>query len=395
MTVLSTTTVPGSAKRSMHDDEQLAILASVLRTAVDAIIIIDQRGTIESANIATERMFGFSPGEMIGQNVKMLMPSPDHEQHDGYLERYQKTGERHIIGIGREVTGKRKDGSLFPLHLGVSEVETDQRKLFTGILRDISELKAAEAELKQLNATLDQRVKAQAAELQQAQLELVEKEKFATLGRISGGIAHEIRNPLNAIKTSAYYLLNAQTPSPAKTQEHLTRIDRQVTVIDSAVTALSDLARLPEPQASEIDLKAMITGILRETKLPGNVTVQQHFTEELPRIWADEKQLPIVFKNLLRNARDAMPDGGSLILSARVDEPFVVVTVRDSGIGMPPEIAQRVAEPFFSTKARGMGLGMAITTAILEKNQCKMRLESEPGRGTSFDISIPIAGQSR
>ncbi|MEO9594115.1 PAS domain S-box protein, partial [Rhodopirellula bahusiensis] len=204
----------------MHDDEQLAILASVLRTAVDAIIIIDQKGTIESANIATERMFGFNSVEMIGQNVKMLMPSPYHEQHDGYLDRYQKTGERHIIGIGREVTGKRKDGSLFPLHLGVSEVETDQRKLFTGILRDISELKAAEGELKQLNATLDQRVRTQAAELQQAQLELVEKEKFATLGRISGGIAHEIRNPLNAIKTSAYYLLNAQSPSPQKTEEH-------------------------------------------------------------------------------------------------------------------------------------------------------------------------------
>ena len=379
----------------MHDDEQLAILASVLRTAVDAIIIIDQRGTIESANIATERMFGFSPGEMIGQNVKMLMPSPDHEQHDGYLARYKETGERHIIGIGREVTGKRKDGSLFPLHLGVSEVQTDQRKLFTGILRDISELKAAEAELKQLNATLDQRVKAQAAELQQAQLELVEKEKFATLGRISGGIAHEIRNPLNAIKTSAYYLLNAQSPSPTKTQEHLTRIDRQVTVIDSAVTALSDLARLPEPQASEIDLAAMITGILRETKLPGNITVQQNFPEELPKTWADEKQLPIVFKNLIRNARDAMPDGGSLHLSVRIVEAFLVVTVQDSGIGMPPEIAQRVAEPFFSTKARGMGLGMAITTAILEKNQCQMRLESEPGRGTTFDISIPIAGQNR
>ncbi|MEP4681829.1 MAG: PAS domain S-box protein, partial [Rhodopirellula bahusiensis] len=365
----------------MHDDEQLAILASVLRTAVDAIIIIDQKGTIESANIATERMFGFNSVEMIGQNVKMLMPSPYHEQHDGYLDRYQKTGERHIIGIGREVTGKRKDGSLFPLHLGVSEVETDQRKLFTGILRDISELKAAEGELKQLNATLDQRVRTQAAELQQAQLELVEKEKFATLGRISGGIAHEIRNPLNAIKTSAYYLLNAQSPSPQKTEEHLTRIDRQVTIIDSAVTALSDLARLPEPQASEIDIPAMISGTLRDTKLPRSIVVEQEFPANLPKAWADAKQLPIVFKNIIRNARDAMPEGGSLQLSARLHESMIVVSVQDDGIGMPPEVAQRIAEPFFSTKARGMGLGMAITTAILEKNQCEMRLESSPNEG--------------
>ncbi|KLU05243.1 Two-component oxygen-sensor histidine kinase FixL [Rhodopirellula islandica] len=379
----------------MHDVEQLAVLASVLRTAVDAIIIIDERGTIESVNLATERMFGFRADEMLGQNVKMLMPSPYHEQHDGYLDRYQETGERHIIGIGREVTGQRKDGSLFPLHLAVSEVEAKERKLFTGILRDISDFKAAEAELKQLNATLDQRVQDQAAELQKAQTELVEKEKFATLGRISGGIAHEIRNPLNAIKTSAYYLLNAKTPSPAKTEEHLNRIDRQVSSINNAVTALSDLARLPDPQSSPMDVAEMLATILRECKLPQNIVVTQIVPADLPNVWADEKQLPIVFKNLIRNARDAMSEGGALQLSARHLESQVVVTVQDDGIGMSPDVVRRIAEPFFSTKARGMGLGMAITTAILEKNHCSMELESEPNEGTTFQISIPIAEQSQ
>ncbi|WP_338020199.1 two-component system sensor histidine kinase NtrB [Rhodopirellula sp. P2] len=379
----------------MHDVEQLAVLASVLRTAVDAIIIIDQRGRIESVNLATERMFGFRSGEMLGQNVKMLMPSPYHEQHDGYLGRYQETGERHIIGIGREVTGQRKDGSLFPLHLAVSEVEAKERKLFCGILRDISDLKAVEAELKQLNATLDQRVQDQAAELQKAQSELVEKEKFATLGRISGGIAHEIRNPLNAIKTSAYYLLNAKTPSPAKTEEHLNRIDRQVSSINNAVTALSDLARLPDPQSRPLDVAEMLVAILRDCKLPRNIIVTQDVPADLPNVWADEKQLPIVFKNLIRNARDAMNEGGALKLSARLLESQVVVTVQDDGLGMSPEVVHRIAEPFFSTKARGMGLGMAITTAILEKNRCTMELESEPNQGTTFQISIPIAEQNQ
>jgi two-component system sensor kinase FixL len=378
---------------SMHDVEQLAVLASVLRTAVDAIIIIDQRGTIESVNLATERMFGFRSDEMLGQNVKMLMPSPYHEQHDGYLTRYQQTGERHIIGIGREVIGRRKDGSQFPLHLAVSEVETKERKLFTGILRDISDLKAVEAELKQLNATLDQRVQEQAAELQRAQSELVEKEKFATLGRISGGIAHEIRNPLNAIKTSAYYLLNAKSPSPAKTEEHLNRIDRQVSIIDNAVTALSDLARLPDPQSTALNLAELMRGILHDCKLPRNIHVTENYPAGLPDVWADEKQLPIVFKNLIRNARDAMPEGGALLLSARRVNSRILVTVEDNGIGMAPDVVQRIAEPFFSTKARGMGLGMAITAAILEKNRCTMELNSEPGRGTTFHISIPLAEQ--
>ncbi|WDQ14858.1 PAS domain S-box protein [Rhodopirellula sp. P2] len=388
-------TAPDHGNQAMHDVEQLAVLASVLRTAVDAIIIIDQRGRIESVNLATERMFGFRSGEMLGQNVKMLMPSPYHEQHDGYLGRYQETGERHIIGIGREVTGQRKDGSLFPLHLAVSEVEAKERKLFCGILRDISDLKAVEAELKQLNATLDQRVQDQAAELQKAQSELVEKEKFATLGRISGGIAHEIRNPLNAIKTSAYYLLNAKTPSPAKTEEHLNRIDRQVSSINNAVTALSDLARLPDPQSRPLDVAEMLVAILRDCKLPRNIIVTQDVPADLPNVWADEKQLPIVFKNLIRNARDAMNEGGALKLSARLLESQVVVTVQDDGLGMSPEVVHRIAEPFFSTKARGMGLGMAITTAILEKNRCTMELESEPNQGTTFQISIPIAEQNQ
>ncbi|QDT02121.1 Sensor protein FixL [Rubripirellula lacrimiformis] len=376
----------------MRDHEQQAVLATVLRTAVDAIVIIDQRGTIESVNPATERLFGYSADEMLDQNVKMLMPSPYQEEHDGYLDRYHKTGERRIIGIGRQVMGKRKDGSTFPLHLAVSEVDVGQRKLFAGIIRDISDLKAVEDELKQLNATLDQRVKDQADQLYQAQCDLQEKERFAMLGRISGGIAHEIRNPLNAMKTSAYYLLNAKSPSQAKVHEHLTRIDRQVTVIDSAVTALSDLARLPEPNATAIDVAAMLDEILCDKKLPDDIEVEQDFPDDLPLALADQKQLPIVFSNLISNARDAMPDGGVLRLSVRSEGQQMLVTVCDSGTGMAPEVLDRISEPFFSTKARGMGLGMAITVAILEKNRCQMQMESAVGKGTTFCIAIPLAG---
>ncbi|WP_145275498.1 PAS domain S-box protein [Planctomycetes bacterium SV_7m_r] len=379
----------------MDDHEQQAILASVLKTAVDAIVIIDQRGIVQSVNPATERMFGFGASELIGQNVKILMPSPYHEQHDGYLDWYEETSEKKIIGIGREVIGKRKDGSTFPLHLAVSEVESGSRKLYTGILRDISDLKAVEQELKRLNATLDQRVHQQAEQLHQAETQLIEKEKFATLGRISGGIAHEIRNPLNAIKTSAYYLLNARSPSPAKHEEHLQRIDRQVTVIDSAVTALSDLARLPEPNATAVSIPDIVEAILRDKQLPRSIEVRKDFPTDLPGAWVDEKQLPIVLKNLIRNARDAMPDGGVLELAAQVDDQQVQVLVTDTGVGMTAEVVERLCEPFFSTKARGMGLGMAITMAILQKNHGTMQVDSTVGQGTRFTLSLPIGGDDR
>lgn len=377
----------------MDDVEKQAVLASVFQTAVDAIVIIDRRGIIHSVNPATERMFGYGASELVDQNVKILMPSPYHEQHDGYLDRYEATGEKRIIGIGREVIGKRKDGSTFPLHLAVSEVNSGSRKLYTGILRDISDLKAAEQDLKQLNATLDERVHEQAEQLHHAKKELIEKEKFATLGRISGGIAHEIRNPLNAIKTSAYYLLNARSPSPAKHQEHLSRIDRQVTVIDSAVTALSDLARLPEPNATSVSVSEMVEVILRDKQLPGNIEVRRDFPTDLPPARVDEKQLPIALKNLIRNARDAMPDGGVLKLAARVKDQQMQIEVTDNGVGMPPEVVERLCEPFFSTKARGMGLGMAITMAILQKNHCAMQIDSVNGKGTTVILSLPINGE--
>ncbi len=378
----------------MREHEQQAIFASVLQTAVDAIVIIDESGTIESVNPATERMFGFTSHEMRGRNVKLLMPPPDHELHDGYLKHYYETGERQIIGIGREVTGKRKDGSTFPLHLAVSEIDAGQRKLFTGIMRDISDLKAAHAALQQLNATLDQRVRVQANELQQVQSELNEKEKFATLGRISGGIAHEIRNPLNAIKTSAYFLRHADSLSEAKRLEHLTRIDRQVTIIDSAVTALSELARLSEPTSGPCDMIAMLDEIIEGKQLTEGIVVQRNYSPELPAAFVDENQIPIVFKNLIRNARDAMPSGGTLTLSARAENDRIIISVQDTGTGIASEILERIHEPFFSTKARGMGLGLAITKTIIEKNRGTIQIQTKLAHGTTFSVSLPTQDSS-
>ena len=368
-----------------------ARLQAILDSAVDAIITIDQQGIIESVNPATRRMFLYEDAEIVGQNVSRLMPSPFAEQHGQYIRDYLASGEAKIIGIGREVVGQRKDGSTFPMHLAVSELAIGDQRFFTGIVRDISDLKAAQQELARLNARLEDRVKQRTNELRAAQAELVAREKLATLGQVSGGIAHEIRNPLNAVKTSAYYLLNANNPSDKKRREHLERIDRQVMLIDNVVTALSDVAKLPDPRLTEVCCHTMLADIVREINMPRNINVRVDVPGDVPKASADELQIPIVFRNLLRNARDAMPDGGEIAVHTEVKENRLLIHVDDSGVGIPPEQLERILEPLYSTKARGMGLGLAICKAILEKNGASLHIESHPGTGSRFTVDLALA----
>lgn len=373
--------------------EQQVHLQAILDNAVDAIITITDRGIVESVNPATVELFGYSAGEIVGENIKMLMPMPYSHEHDGYLENYLKSGKKKIIGIGREVVGQRKDGTTFPMHLGVSEVRVGNRVRFTGMIRDITELKEAEQKLEKINEQLEERVRLRTAELHEAQATLLQKEKLATLGQVSGGIAHEIRNPLNAVKTSTFYLLHAKDPKPEKLREHLNRIDRQVTMIDSVVTALSDVAKLPDPKFEPASIGSVLIKVLKETSLPESIEVELELPDDLPSVLIDEHQIPIVFRNLVRNARDAMPDGGKLSVSAVACDDKVIVHVKDTGIGIAPENLTRITEPLFSTKARGMGLGLSISRTILEKNQGQLKVESELGKGTEFKIELRSAAE--
>lgn len=373
------------------ENERHSLLVAILETAVDAIIVIDEHGVIQSVNPATEQLFGYSKNEVVGSNIKQLMPSPYREEHDDYLQHYHDTRERRIIGIGREVVGQRKDGSTFPIYLSVSEFAVDGRKFFTGIVHDITKLKAAERQLTEMNTMLEEKVRERTRELREAQAELVRKEKLATLGQISAGIAHEIRNPLNAVKTSAYFLLHAQNPAEAKVREHLERIDRQVAMVDNVVTALTDVARLPEPTATDCDIRSMLTDSLRGVSLSSLISVEMELSDELPLIPVDPNQLPIVFRNLIRNARDAMPNGGTLTFSASEADGEVTIQISDTGVGIHPEDLLKITEPFFTTKAHGMGLGLAITKAIVENNGGRLEVTSELGRGTCFSIILRAA----
>jgi signal transduction histidine kinase len=216
-------------------------------------------------------------------------------------------------------------------------------------------------------------------------------ERLAAIGQVAGGIAHELRNPLNVVKTSVYFLLNARSPTPSKTAEHLQRIERHVSLADGVITALSSFAKMPVPNLRPVLLRPCIEEALEINPVPPSVRVDLDFPPDLPAALADPDQLRIVFGNLIRNARDAMPEGGQLTVSGFAVGDAVEVAVTDTGVGIPPENLVRIQEPLFSTKARGLGLGLAIARAILEKNRGSLRIASEQGRGSTFTVRLTAA----
>lgn len=217
-------------------------------------------------------------------------------------------------------------------------------------------------------------------------------DRLATIGQVAGGIAHELRNPLNVIKTSVYYLLHAKLSTPEKRAEHMERIERQVSIADGVITALNDFARLPIPTLQNLSLEPCLREVLEAVPLGESIAVALDVPTSVPEVLGDVRQLKIVFANLIRNARDAMPDGGRLGLSARRGEADQVdVVVSDTGVGIKPEDLPRVSEPLYSTKARGIGLGLAISRAIVEKHQGRLQVASEPGRGSQFTVTLAAA----
>jgi signal transduction histidine kinase len=298
-----------------------------------------------------------------------------------YVARRWKVGWRHV-------------------EIGLDQVYTNVAlsRLRRGLLRALGETwQGAPPEERAVRRSLDALLDLDLAIIEDAyQAEYAARqqrsERLAAIGQVAGGIAHELRNPLNVVKTSVYYLLNARQPSPTKTAEHLQRIERHVVVADGVITALSNFARLPLPNLQPFPVELLVREVLELTPLPDNVQAVLDLPPSLPPGLADQEQLRIVLGNLIRNAREAMPQGGRLTITARPAGDAVEVDVSDTGVGIPAENLKRVMEPLYSTKARGLGLGLAIARSILEKNNGSLRVVSEPGRGTTFTVRLAAAG---
>lgn len=612
-------------------------LEAILNTAADAIITIDEQGIIQSANPASERLFGYPISELIGNNVGRLMPTPYAEEHDVYIADYIKTGKRKIIGIGREVEGKRKDGTTFPVDLAVSELDAGGQRLFTGIVRDISERRLAEAErqslgriledslnevyvvdakslrfiqvnqgarenigysldelrkltpldltpdftpealsqlieplrngekekdvfetmhrrkdgsfydvevhlqlgtfrgtqafvaicldttarkraerslrvqqralesavngiiitdpnqpdnptvyvnpaalqitgysreemlgkncrflqkdqcdqealhevraaikeqrkcrvvlqnfrkdgtpfwneltispvrdengelthfvgiqsditarrdaeeaLARVNQELEERVQERTRQLEEAQQQLVRKEKLATMGQLAGSVAHEIRNPMGVIRNASYYLEQTQTDSDEDAKEALGEISRGIANAERIVSELLDYAREPKAETSPFSLVEAIDAALQMVPMPASVRIERADAAALRAI-GDRRQIEQLLANLVQNATHAMPDGGTLTLRCATANGWVVTEVSDTGVGISADELEKIFDPLFTKKAKGIGLGLALGRRYAELNNGSLVVESEPGQGATFKLSLPLA----
>jgi signal transduction histidine kinase len=329
----------------------------------------DARKVITGGQQQIQRLKG-----TLQQWVRELLAGP---YENDYVTRRWKVGWRHVeIGLDQVYTNV----ALSRLRTGLL-VALDER--WTGALEPLQAIRRSLNTLMDLDlAIIEDAYQAEYMARQQR------TERLAAIGQVAGGVAHELRNPLNVVKTSVYYLLNARNPSPEKQAEHLKRIERHVTLADGVITALSSFAKMPVPNLQPFPVGQCIQEALETNPVPDNIQVTIDCPASLPPVLADIDQLRIVFANLIRNAREAMPKGGSLSIKAMPVEGAVEVAVTDTGVGISPEDIHRILEPLYSTKARGLGLGLAIARAILDKNKASMRLSSEIGRGSSFTVRL-------
>jgi len=299
----------------------------------------------------------------------------------GYVERRSRVGQRHVeIGLDQVYTNVALSRLRSGLVAALGATWTADRTALVTTIQSLNKLLDLDL------ALIEDAYQAEYLARQQR------VERMAAIGQVGGGVAHELRNPLNVIKTSVYFLLNARTLTPEKRAEHLQRIERHVLLADGVITALSDFARMPVP-----DLKSVVVQRVMEEAVEANppldtVHVIHDWPADLPPVLADANQLRIVFANLVRNAREAMPQGGTLTLTGRAVDGRVDVTVADTGVGIPAEELLRIMEPLYTTKARGLGLGLALSRAILEKNTGSLHVTSQPGTGTTFTVRLTADG---
>jgi two-component system sensor kinase FixL len=360
-----------------------AHLASILNTVPDAMIVIGEDGTVQSFSPAAERLFGYTAAELIGKNIKMLMPSPYRENHDEYLRRYMRTGERRIIGIGRLVVGERKDGSTFPMELAVGEMRSSDRHFFTGFIRDITQRQQSEARLQEL------------------QSELVHVSRLTAMGQMASALAHELNQPLSAI---AGYMKGSRRLLESGGEDHSDLLrDAMDKAGDQALRAGQIIRRLRE-FVGRGDSERRVESVKRlieeasalalvGTKDQG-VRVRFQFDPAVDLVLVDKVQIQQVLLNLLRNAVEAMEASQSrelVISTATRDDDMVAVSVVDTGAGIAPELMSQLFQPFVTNKRHGMGVGLSICRTIVEAHGGQITVEPNPGGGTIFRFTVRAA----
>jgi two-component system, LuxR family, sensor kinase FixL len=358
-----------------------AHLRSILETVPDAMIVIDEQARIQFFSAAAERLFGYKDQEVIGENIRILMPDPYQTQHDGYMHRYLTTGERRIIGIGRVVVGQSKDGSTFPIELAVGEMRSGGQRYFTGFIRDLTERQKTEARLQEL------------------QSELVHMSRFTALGEMASTLAHEINQPLTAIanylKGSRRILQRMKGQDVSMLEGALNQAAEQALRAGQVIRHLREFVARGESERHIENLPKLVqeaSALALVGAREKGVRVTYRFDPDAPLVLADRIQIQQVLLNLIRNAIEAMQDASrrEMLIATRSmpQEGLVEISVSDTGTGIEPEVLERLFQPFVTTKKHGMGVGLSICRTIVESHGGKIWIESEVGDGTTFRFTL-------
>lgn len=339
---------------------------AIIDAAVDGIIVIDSRGRIEAFNASAERMFGYTEAEIKGQNITVLMPEPDRSRHDGYLQHHLRTGERKIIGIGRAVTARHRDGHNVPVHLSVGEFEIDGELHFTGILHDLSRRTELEERLREATA-------------------------LARLGEMAAVIAHEVRNPLAAVR-GAVQVIGSRLPAAGNDAAIIREVIVRIDGLNDLIQDLLVFARPPAPKVLRSDLRSLVNSVVTLMKRdPANRDLEIVIDGAPPPALVDANLMTIALQNLLINAAQAQNGHGTIRVILAAENEAIRIEIRDSGPGIPAEIFADLFRPFRTTKARGTGLGMATAKRLTESQGGTIAVDCPAGGGTIVSLTVPLA----
>lgn len=361
-------------------------LRSILDTVPDAVVVIDRQGLMTSFSPAAERMFGWKEEEVLGKNVSLLMPEPYKAQHDGYLDRYARTGERRIIGSGRIVVGSRKDGSTFPMELAVGETKGSTPS-FTGFIRDLTESQETETRLQEL------------------QNELVHVSRLTAMGEMASTLAHELNQPLSAIANlltgSRRLMERGRETDQAKIRDAIDRAAAQALRAGEVIHRMRDFVRRGASEREAESLSKLIeeaSALALIGEKERQVDVRLNLDPKADAVFADRVQVQQVLLNLIRNGIDAMqvqePKKRALLISSDLTEDgWSRVIVDDTGPGIAAEVLERLFQPFMTTKPQGMGVGLSISRSIIEAHGGRIWAEANPAGGARFCFTLPPVEQ--
>jgi len=375
------------AAKALGESEEL--YRNLIELSPDTIIALDTKGKLLVYNTAAIKLSGYSRDEIVGKHfsrigVFSLRDTP----------KYLKIFSSCLRGKPPkpfEMTIYHKDGTAHLVEASAGLLRVGGKKIIQAVVRDLTERKRMEEALRSANAELQ----VANMELRRAQEQLVRSERLAAIGQLAGGVGHELRNPLGAIKNAAYYVKGKVAKSELAQREpqvieFLNIMDDEINASNKIINDLLGFSRVGKPSVSPTQIKNVIEDALSRTTIPGNIELVKKLNAELPQVEIDASQIQQVVVNMIINAMQAMPEGGKLKIGTKKKEGFLEVEITDTGCGIPKEARDKIFDPLFTTRAKGIGLGLAVCKAIIDRHEGKIEVKSQVEKGTTFIIKLPL-----